>query len=465
MTPAPPAREKLAVARFSMVLGKSEIENSRREILADVRRVTGNNDSRGTTIGFCPLRNMTSNLGLTTRPTVLLFAGIVAVTALPLQSAAPMKQPTDGIERWPIAGRAGAARAVKADDQPLAFTSQIMAADVSRDARSQAEQMLDALGEKLAPAGGDLRRVLRLNLYVANDDVTAPVEAVLAARFGAAPPAVTLVRSPLVRAGALVACDAVAVVTRRSRAIERSGDVAIMPAGGKVFVSGQAKRGKDFAASVTQTMDALHASLVHVGLGKADVVQVKAFINPMTSHAAARAEIEKSYAGAPMPALVLSEWLANSPTEIELIASAPGLAAKGTEPAEFLSLPGMTTSPYFCRIATVAAGSSLIFVGGIDGGEVGAPREQWQRVFEKLAGVLQDTGSSFRHMIKATYFLADPGAREFLGEIRNVYYDPARPPAASAVDVQSIGVPKRAVGLDMIAVPTKRAPAPPAPGK
>ena len=212
-------------------------------------------------------------------------------------------------------------------------------------------------------------------------------------------------------------------------------------------------------------MEGLYRSLAHIGLGKSAVVQVKAFINPMTSHATAREEIEKSFAGGPVPAVVLTEWLANSPTEIELIAAAPALAAKGAEPVEFLSLPGMPTSPYFCRIATVAAGAPIIFVGGIDGGESGGPRDQWQPVFEKLAGVLRDSGSSFRHLVKATYFLANPAAREFLGEIRSVYYDPARPPAASAVDVQSMGIPRRAVGLDLIVVPAKRAPAPPAPAK
>jgi enamine deaminase RidA (YjgF/YER057c/UK114 family) len=114
-------------------------------------------------------------------------------------------------------------------------------------------------------------------------------------------------------------------------------------------------------------------------------------------------------------------------------------------------------------MTTVAAGSPLVFIGNIDGGDGLAPRDQWLHAFEKLARVLRDSGSSFRHMAKATYFLADPAAREFLGEIRSVYYDPARPPAASAVDVQSIGVAGRGVALDMIVVPAQRAPAPAAP--
>jgi hypothetical protein len=67
--------------------------------------------------------------------------------------------------------------------------------------------------------------------------------------------------------------------------------------------------------------------------------------------------------------------------------------------------------------------------------------------------------------VKATYFLSHPKAREALGEIRGVLYDPTRPPAASAIDVKSIGRPKRLVALDMIAVPAKLPPPPPAPAK
>src|SRR6185295_15270286 len=137
--------------------------------------------------------------------------------------------------------------------------------------------------------------------------------------------------------------------------------------------------------------------------------------------------------------IVITEWLAEAPTEIELVAAAPTLAAKDNEPAAFLSLPGMTTSPYYSRVATVGAGSPLIFIAGIDGGEAANPRDQWLEVFQRLGFVLRESGSSFRHMVKATYFLSHPKAREALGEIRGVYYDPSRPPAASAIEVKSIG--------------------------
>ncbi len=367
--------------------------------------------------------------------------------------------------RVPNPDRPGTAWAVRTKDTALLMTAQVLPTDVTRDARGQMEEVIDQLAALLGRSQGDLRGVLRLNVYVSAEAATPAVDAVLAARFADAPPAVTLMYTPLARTGALVACDMVAAISSSASTVQIRDGVAVVPAGGKVFVSGQAKRGADFASSVSGTMTDLHQSVVHLGLTKADVVHVKAFIAPFASHAVARAEIEKSYAGGPVPPIVITEWLAQAPTEIELVASSPTLPAKEGEPAAFLSLPGMSTSPYFSRVATVAAGSGIIFIAGIDGGEAANPRDQWFETFHRLAFALRESGSSFRHMVKATYFLSDPKAREALGEIRGIYYDPTRPPAASAIDVKTIGRPHRQVALDMIAVPVKLPPPPPAPGK
>jgi hypothetical protein len=75
-------------------------------------------------------------------------------------------------------------------------------------------------------------RVVRLHFYVADDAVTPVVHAALAARFRDAPPAVTIVRSVLVVAGAGLACDAVAAVTRRGDGSEKTGAASGLPAAG-----------------------------------------------------------------------------------------------------------------------------------------------------------------------------------------------------------------------------------------
>lgn len=381
---------------------------------------------------------------------------MAALGALTWAEAQPAKKDSGAIQRLAKNDRSGTAWTVRAADGPMMFTGQVCAPDVSRDARAQAEQALDLVGAQLAKAGGDLQRVLRLNAYVADDGATAAVDAAIAARFAGAPPAVTLVRTPLAVKGARVAFDAIAAVTRAPSSVEiLAAGGAIMPAGGKVFVSGQSNTGPDLPTSVAMTMERLHASLAHIGLAKSDVVQVKAFITPFADHARAVAEVKKSFDGAPLPPVVLIEWLSNAPAEIELVASARTLERKPEDAAAFLGLPGMTSSPYYCRIATVAAGAPLIFISGLDGGEGGTPREQWKRIFDQLGTTLFDVGSSFRHLVKATYFLADPKARQALGDIRGVYYDPTRPPAASALNVTSIGRPNRSLLLDMIAVPAR----------
>ncbi|MSU66858.1 MAG: RidA family protein [Opitutus sp.] len=380
-------------------------------------------------------------------------AALSALTVMTAQTISPVPA---AIQRIAKPDRKGTAWSVRAPDGPLLFTRQIQATDVSRDARGQAEQALDQVAAVVAAAGGDMKRILRLNAYVSDDAATAAVDAAIAARFADAPPAVTLAHTPLSVKGALVGFDVIAAVSSAPASVKIvAGESAVMPAGGKVFVSGQANPGPNLAASVATTMGKLHASLAHLGLGKADVVQVKAFITPFADQAAAVAAIQKSYEGGPVPPVVLIEWIATTPAEIELIAAAPTLTRKQEDAAAFLSLPGMPTSPYFCRIATVAAGSPLIFISGIDGGDSGSGRDQWKRAFDQLGNVLFEVDSSFRHLVKATYFLTDPAARTAMGEIRAVYYDPTRPASASALDVPSLGRGRSKVLLDMIAVPPK----------
>jgi enamine deaminase RidA (YjgF/YER057c/UK114 family) len=379
------------------------------------------------------------------------------------------------IERKAKDDRSGTAWFVKAPDARIVFTGQVTASNVALDTAGQAEDALNTLREQLKEAGTDLSHILRLNVYVANPELTPAVEQVIARRFADAPPAVTLAYTPLAKLHARVAFDAIAlyqtivppptaaadsraqtIVPESLRKVQFTpGGVAIMPPGGKVFVAGQANPGPGLGNSVKAIMPNLFKALEHVGLGKESVVQVKAFIKPFSEHAVAVAEIKASFGNLPMPPVVLVEWTTTQPAEIELIASAPDLRRPVEDAAAYLSLPGMTTSPVFSRISTVAAGAPLIFISGIDGGQGGTPREQWKRVFDQLGTVLWESGSSFRHMVKATYFLHDMNAREQMTSIRGVYYDPTRPPSASALDVAQMPRPGRLVMLDMIAVPVK----------
>ena len=382
---------------------------------------------------------------------------ISLVAMISLRAAQPQSPAGPAaIQRIAKSDRSGTAWSVRVPDGALVFTGQIAAADSAGDARAQADKALQALDAVLVEAGSDRTRVVRLNAYVADDRSIVGVQAAVAARFGDAPPAFTLVRTPLSAAGAVVAFEAVAATSRAPSAVEVHGaTAAVLPAGGKIFTSGQVVKGADLASSVKLTMAGLHRSVAHLGLKKSDIVQVKAFITPFADHAAAAREVAASFDGAPVPPTVLLEWVSDLFTEIEVVVSARSLPAHAPAPITYDWFPWLTKSPRFSHVGLVTAGTPLIFIGAIEGGDSVGARSQMKTIFERLGSVLFDAGSSYRMLAKATYYLADPQARALLGDIRAVYYDPARPPAASVLDVNGLGLAGRTAMLDIVAVPLK----------
>ena len=365
-------------------------------------------------------------------------------------------QTVPALHRVGIEQSRGTAASVRVADVPLAFTGQVFARNLSTDARAQSDDALRELGDVLVRAGAELSGAVRLMAYVADDRSVAAVEEAVATHFAKTPAAFTLVRTPLPAPGALVAFEAVAVSSRSPRAVEVvDANAAILPAGGKIFISGQAERGADLASAVKLTMAGLHRSVAHLGLKKSDIVQVKAFIKPFGEHDVAKREVAASFDGGRVPPTAIYEWVSELFTEIEVVVSATSLPATAGEPITYAWLPWHPKSPRFSHVTHVMPGTPLIFIGAIDGGDANDPRTQMKTIFERLGSVLFEAGSSYRNMAKATYYLSDRTARGLLGEIRGVYYDPTRPPAASAVGVQGHGYRGRAAMLDMIAVPVK----------
>jgi enamine deaminase RidA (YjgF/YER057c/UK114 family) len=352
------------------------------------------------------------------------------------------------VQRSAKPDRDGTAPWVRVSDVPLVFTGQVAAAN--------AAAALEALGTTLERAGSSLDRVVRLNAYVADDTSVASAESEVTKRFVDSPVAFTLVRTPLANAQARVAFDAVATTSRAPANVETlAPDVAIMPAGGKLFISGQAERGADVASAVKLTLAGLHRSLAHLGLKKSDVVQVKAFIQPFADHAAAAREIAASFDGGPVPTVVFIEWISNVFAEIELVASARTWPPPAGDRIAHSYLPWLNKSPRYSHVCHVSPGVPLIFVGAIDGAGAGEGRAQMAVIFERLGSTLFEAGSSYRYLAKATYYFSDRTARAVLNDVRDVYYDPTRAPAASAIDVKTLGPARRGAMLDMIAVPLK----------
>lgn len=352
----------------------------------------------------------------------------------------------------------GTSRAVIVDALPLAHTTQILPLDKDGkligegDAAKQATEVLRNLGAAIEDTGSSLKSVVKLNLYVADDEAAqAAQKAIMASFRDELRPAVSLVVTRLPNAGALVAADAVAIAAE----VKNSTRVSVLPAGKRIYISGQAEPG-DLKTATRKTMESLRATLKFLGREDKDIVELKAFMLPMSAAEDVRQEIASFFGDRPVPPLSLVEWESKLPIEIELVAAGGPLDAAGdsaTPSVEYLTPPGMQASPIYCRVARVNH-AQTIYVGGLYGPQAGGG-EQVEAIFATLKDIAKRTGSDLRHLVKATYYVANDEASRKLNELRPNYYDPQRPPAASKAMVSGIGIPGRTITIDMIAVPAK----------
>lgn len=363
----------------------------------------------------------------------------------------------------------GSSGAVVVGDVPLLYTGQILpafpqnkAADAAPDLDAQLNSVFETLQELLKSERLGLEQTVKLNVYAASDNLAENVRRDLANRFRDLPvPAVSYVTGRLPDPKALVALDAVVAMNaaaaeqrRFPRAIAKNGlrraPLAVQPAGPRVYISGQAEGAPDMAEATKKTMQSLEKTLKFLELELDDVVQIKSFLGPMTNVADARAEIEAFFNGRTVPPLVFVEWTSSLPIEIELIATSPR-RERPQEPIEFVTPPGMTASPVFCRVTRVNA-PETIFVSGLSGQEGAEPAQEVEQIFGTLRMLLLAAGSDLRHLAKATYYVSTDDASNRLNEIRPKLYDPRRPPAASKAMVSGTGMPRRTITIDMIAV-------------
>jgi enamine deaminase RidA (YjgF/YER057c/UK114 family) len=269
-------------------------------------------------------------------------------------------------------------------------------------------------------------------------------------------------------AGALIAMDAVAAARESNQqgpalkfirapellaGTKSHAHLAVLPPGPKVYVSGQAEKGKDLVEMTRRTMNSLVETLVHLGLEWSDVVQIKSFVGPITAVDEAEREIASFFKdGSPVPPLVFVEWTTEPSIEIELIAGRKTGTGQVGDSVEFITPPGMTASPVFSRVARLAAGPT-IYISGLYGDSQGNSEAEIREIFAHLGKLLDKTGSDFRHLAKATYYVSTNDASTKLGTIRPEFYDPQRPPAASKAPVMGTGRDGRTITLDMIAAP------------
>ena len=363
--------------------------------------------------------------------------------------------------------------AVGVSEAALLHTTQLMPREVAtatENIRQQGEQVLARLAEVLAQSNAQRSDVVKLNVYVRDAATRALFSQQLAAWFGNDSPAIAFVASPLPNSAAAIGLDAVVATdpAKASRVVldrvakpgtGRAADVAVLPVGDVVYVSGQAESG-ELQEATRETMAGLIRTIEHLGLSKSDVVQVKCFLKPISQVAVADAEISRWFAGEfesqLTPPVVYVEWTsASRAIEIELIAAAG--RQQSSETVSYLTPPWMKPSPVFSRAARIH-GDERIYVAGLYPQDVGDGAAQVKSIFAQLTTALDASGTDLMHLAKATYYVSDEDASTQLNQLRPTYYDPSRPPAASKAAVQSIASEATGSGItiDIIAAPAKR---------
>lgn len=362
--------------------------------------------------------------------------------------------------------KTGIAQAVTVDSAALIYTNQLFPVDqfghvVGKNAAAQTEVVLKQLMSLWQCYETKSLTPVKLNFYVRTDAVVVDVRRALFECWKGQPPvAVSFVQTRLPIKEAFVAVDGIAAVEPSAEppiAARFSDPVgwrsSLLPAGPRIYISGQAEKGTDLRDATTKTLLGLKATLQNLGCDLKDVVQVKSFLTPMSEMTQAEEAIAGFFALKRTPPCVFVEWESSLPIEIELVVAARPIATS-PEPLEFVTPPGMTASPVFCRVVRVND-PRTIFVSGLYSRDAGDGAAQVNDVFAQLQEILKASGSDLRHLAKATYYVSDNDVSAKLNELRPKFYDPARPPAASKAQVFGVGMTGRSLTLDMIAVPAK----------
>lgn len=381
--------------------------------------------------------------------------------------------PAEDLQRFGANPATGNSQAVTVGDVPLVHTTQLFAADNPSDLAGhspteQTARALDRLGAVLTEAKSGWDRVVKLNLYVSRQDVVTAVAKAVADRFakGHSQPAISWVISKLPVNEAKVALDAVASTARPAlEKIEASRGSSplwtVIPRGTRIYVAGQAEPGQSLAEMTRKTMTSLSETLKFLGRSEADIVQLKAFLQPMSDVAEVRTALHEFFGERPVPPAVFVEWLGKRSIEIEVVAWG-GRDQEGPA-VEYLTPPFMKSSPVYSRVARIN-NSSSIYISGLYAStpvaaEPGNPpkpeagEREVREIFATLDSILRQTGSDWKHLVKATYYCSTDAASQKLNELRPSYYNPQRPPAASKAIVTATGRSALGLTLDMIAVP------------
>ncbi|QDV48929.1 RidA family protein [Gimesia fumaroli] len=377
---------------------------------------------------------------------------------------------TAEVSYYKPSSKTGTSLCVIVKDDVLVHTSQILPLNIkggritSESGSDQCVLVLKNLNYLLEKVDSSLNQLVKLNIYVTHEDLIQEVQRLIKELKLPAQPACTFIVTKLSDPKVLVAMDAVAVTgsnQKLSKAVIFNDDVsgfraALLPAGRTAYISGQAVKADTLAESTKKTMEELFQTIKYLGGSPENIIQIKAFLTPMSEATAASQVIDGFFPYDSKHPISLVEWYSSLPIEIEMIVALPGEApaSRPTETVTYKTPTGMKASPVYSRVA-IAEVSDRIYVSGITSKEPGNNSTRIHSVFNQLKEIVGEAHSDMQHLVKATYYVSENEISGDFGKIRKEYYNPNRPPAASKATVKSVGIPNRILLLDMIVVPAK----------
>lgn len=125
--------------------------------------------------------------------------------------------------------------------------------------------------------------------------------------------------------------------------------------------------------------------------------------------------------------------------------------------ANFINPETMQSPDGYTHVVEVTSGRPVYISGQValdrDGKLAGGDiRSQARQVFENMRAALAAAGGTLGDVVKLNTYLLDITEMPAVREVRNEYFDPGRPPAATAVEVSRLEPDGVLIEIEAVAV-------------
>jgi reactive intermediate/imine deaminase len=125
--------------------------------------------------------------------------------------------------------------------------------------------------------------------------------------------------------------------------------------------------------------------------------------------------------------------------------------------ANFINPETMQSPDGYTHVVEVTSGRPVYISGQValdrDGKLAGGDiRSQTRQVFENIRAALAAVGGTLGDVVKLNTYLLDVTEMPSVREVRNEYFDPGRPPAATAVEVSRLEPDGVLIEIEAVAV-------------